>query len=49
MSTEEIVECLRGRLGEMRQRFAVERLSLFGSAACGQISETSDVDVLVVF
>jgi len=49
MTTEEIVECLSGHLDEMRRRFAVEKLALFGSVARGRMSETSDVDVLVVF
>ncbi len=49
MTTNEIVQCLSERLGEMRRRFSVQRLSLFGSAARDQLAEGSDIDVLVVF
>lgn len=34
---------------ELRQRFAVASLSLFGSAGRGQLEPDSDVDVLVEF
>jgi hypothetical protein len=34
---------------EIRQRFSVRRLSVFGSVVRDEASEGSDVDVLVVF
>jgi predicted nucleotidyltransferase len=49
MSREEIVQCLSERLDEMRRRFSVRRLALFGSAARNQTGAESDIDVLVVF
>jgi len=49
MNREEIVKCLSERLDEMRRRFSVQRLALFGSAARNQTTESSDIDVLVVF
>jgi predicted nucleotidyltransferase len=49
MTTNDIIQCLSGQLAEMRRRFSVQRLALFGSAARGEIAPTSDVDILVVF
>ncbi|MBN2130485.1 MAG: nucleotidyltransferase domain-containing protein [Sedimentisphaerales bacterium] len=49
MTTGEIVARLSERLNEMRRRFSVQRLALFGSAARGQLGRGSDIDILVVF
>jgi len=49
MTREEIVTCLSERLNEMRRRFSVQGLALFGSAARDRIAKGSDIDVLVVF
>ena len=49
MTRQEITQRLSERLEEMRQRFAVRRLALFGSAGRDQMSEASDIDVLVTF
>ena len=49
MTTKEIVKCVSERLNEIRRRFSVRRLALFGSAARDQTGEGSDIDVLVVF
>ncbi|MHC4517328.1 MAG: nucleotidyltransferase family protein [Planctomycetota bacterium] len=49
MTTNQIVECLTGRLDEMRRRFSVDRLALFGSAARDEIGGDSDIDILVTF
>ena len=49
MTKQEITQRLSERLDEMRRRFAVRRLALFGSAVRDQMSEASDIDVLVAF
>ena len=49
MNRERVIACLSERLDEMRQRFSVQKLALFGSAARDEITEDSDIDVLVVF
>jgi len=46
---EEIIRALKERLGEIRQRFGVSRISLFGSVVRGEARHDSDIDVLVVF
>jgi predicted nucleotidyltransferase len=40
---------LKDRIDEIRQRFSVRRLSIFGSIARDESTENSDIDVLVVF
>jgi len=40
---------LTAHLSEIRQRFAVKRLSLFGSLARDDARENSDVDLVVEF
>ncbi len=49
MNKQVILTQLTGRMEEIRQRFSVSRLSVFGSVVRGEASEGSDVDVLVVF
>ena len=49
MSRDEILSRLRAHHGEIRERFAVERLAVFGSAVRDDMGEGSDVDVLVAF
>ena len=49
MNKQVILTQLAGRMEEIRQRFSVRRLSVFGSVVRGEASEGSDVDVLVVF
>jgi len=46
---DDIQACLRENAEELRRRFGVRSLSLFGSAARGAISDDSDIDVLVEF
>lgn len=46
---DEILAILRALLPELRERYGVRSLSLFGSAARDEMTETSDVDVLVEF
>lgn len=43
------IEALRGHLPELRQSFGVKSLSVFGSVARDEATDTSDVDVLVDF
>ena len=49
MNKQVILTQLTGRMEEIRQRFSVRRLSVFGSVVRGEASKGSDVDVLVVF
>jgi len=49
MNNQEVIRCLKERIGEIRQRFSVEKLSIFGSFARGEGSAQSDLDVLVAF
>ena len=47
--SDAIATILRRHAAELRERFAVQSLSLFGSASRGDLSDESDVDVLVQF
>ena len=49
MHRTEISSVLRGCEHELRARFAVRSLRLFGSIARGEATENSDIDVLVEF
>ncbi len=49
MDREEVLSLLDRSLPELRERFGVERLALFGSTARGTATQESDVDVLVAF
>lgn len=49
MNRNDILSHLRERRWEIANRFAVERLGLFGSAARDELRDDSDVDVLVAF
>ena len=49
MNREQVVSALLQHRDEMRQRFAMKRLSIFGSAARDELREDSDIDVLVEF
>lgn len=44
-----VIQKLSGRMGEIRQRFSVRALAIFGSIARDEAVDDSDVDVLVVF
>jgi predicted nucleotidyltransferase len=44
-----IVNILRDNASEIRDRFGVDRLGVFGSASRGQETPASDVDILVGF
>lgn len=43
------ITLIRDRLPELRRRFAVRRLAVFGSVARDEATDRSDVDVLVDF
>ncbi len=49
MNKEWILSLLNQHREEIQTRFAVRRLSLFGSAARDEMREGSDVDILVEF
>jgi len=44
-----VLRLLSSRIEEIRQRFSVEKLSIFGSFARGDGTAQSDLDVLVAF
>lgn len=49
LARNDILNLLREHKATLAQRFGVVELSLFGSVARGQATETSDIDVLVRF
>lgn len=49
MNKQFVLTQLTGCMEEIRQRFSVKKLAIFGSVARGEASDSSDVDVLVVF
>jgi predicted nucleotidyltransferase len=44
-----VIEILRSHEPEIRKRFSVKRIGVFGSFARGEQKDTSDVDILVEF
>ena len=49
MGREQAIRVLSEHLDEIRQRFGVDSLALFGSVARGESGPDSDLDVLVTF
>ena len=49
MQRDDILKILAEHRDGLRQQFGVKALALFGSAARGEATETSDVDLLVEF
>ncbi len=49
MTRDEVLRILREHRDELRQRFGVKSLELFGSFARDEATHTSDVDLLVEF
>ncbi len=49
VTKENVLGCLRDHADDLKRRFSVKELYVFGSVARGEASETSDVDVLVDF
>lgn len=49
MSRDEILEFLSRHYPELRRRFGVTSLALFGSVARGEAGSESDIDILVEF
>lgn len=49
MKKQVVLAQLRSRISEIRQRFSVKTLAIFGSTARDDAADGSDVDVLVVF
>lgn len=49
MNKQFVLTQLTDCMEEIRQRFSVKKLSIFGSVARGEASDSSDVDVLVAF
>lgn len=44
-----VIDILKSHEMEMKKRFGVKRIGLFGSFARGEQKDTSDVDILVEF
>ena len=49
MKNTEIIQLLRQHRDELRKRFGVKSLAIFGSVARGEAGPDSDVDILVEF
>jgi len=49
MNKQMVIRQLTGSFEEIRQRFLVKELSIFGSVARDEAVDNSDVDVLVTF
>jgi uncharacterized protein len=49
MGRDETITILKSHSAEIRERFGVKRLAVFGSIARNEASDDSDVDVLVEF
>jgi predicted nucleotidyltransferase len=49
MERNDIITCLRARLPDLRERFGVKRIGLFGSVLTDQFSDRSDIDLIVEF
>lgn len=49
MERERVLVAIRGHVDELRTRYGVDGLWLFGSIARGSAAPSSDVDVLVSF
>ena len=49
MTRDEILQLLREHKAELRRKFGVKTLAIFGSVARGEDKPESDVDVLVEF
>ncbi len=49
MEKQVVLTRLKSCIEEIRQRFSVKALAIFGSIARGESTDNSDVDVLVVF
>jgi predicted nucleotidyltransferase len=49
MQRDDVLKILADHRDELRQQFGVKSLALFGSVARNEVTETSDVDLLVAF
>ncbi len=49
MTRQEVLDILRAHLPEIKKRFGVKRLGIFGSVARDETTKDSDVDIIVEF
>ncbi|MBU1398833.1 MAG: nucleotidyltransferase family protein [Proteobacteria bacterium] len=49
MGKQEIIKIIRNKKPEMKSRYGVQRLGLFGSYVRGRQRKKSDIDILVTF
>jgi len=49
MDKQAVLKRLSGKIEEIHKRFSVRTLSIFGSAARGEMADGSDIDILVAF
>ena len=47
MHREQILRTMRSHLQDLSERYGLVRLGIFGSAARDQMTDTSDIDVIV--
>ncbi len=48
MSTDELILNLKNSKNELKKRFGIEQIALFGSYARGEATESSDVDIVIM-
>jgi predicted nucleotidyltransferase len=46
---KEIKDILKSKAGELRDRFSISKISVFGSIVRGEASAGSDIDILATF
>jgi len=46
-SRDEILDTISSQMGKLKVDFSVKQLGLFGSAVRGELTEDSDIDILV--
>ena len=49
LTKEQVVELLREQSAYLANEFGIRKIGLFGSFAKGQLSDTSDIDIVVEF
>lgn len=49
MNRNDIIDRLKARVPDLRKRFGVNRIGLFGSALTDTFSDQSDIDLIVEF
>lgn len=48
MTTDELIRHLKSLKSELKNKFGIEQIALFGSYARGEANEESDIDIAVI-